>query len=361
MRQPAMMDLNEPPWPEDGDRARGKAGLLLFAALCFLGSWWVAATLRVFDLNVAPPALGTRLFTTALLYALAMGWQPLMATWVVRRWVEAPQGVDLGLRPSTRQFMTAGWLGALLFAAAATLVAWCVEGMAAPAALDAAGVVDLEPPMGVPSGAQAAGVFLAFVGTLVLICLQAFTEEVGWRGYFLARAMDCFGATRGLLLQGLVWGVWYAPVLFFASFARQAPLASLGRSVVCVVTCVLLGTLLGWLRLASKSVAPVVVANTTLTLAAGLPYVLHGLDAGLRSAVLGPAGWLPLALGLVFLARSRWAMVLQLPAPLGMLAGPAPMLVVISKVQPQGHRCAGCGRVTLRRHIRGRCRGTPST
>lgn len=124
---------------------------------------------------------------------------------------------------------------------------------------------------------------------------QALAEEIGWRGYFLPGAMERFGRWRGLILHGAVWGLWYAPVLFFASYGRLDPFGSVGRSLGFIVTCALLGTLFGWLRLASRSVVPVVLANTTLTLAAGLPYVVHGVDAGLRSAAFGPAGWLVLA------------------------------------------------------------------
>ena len=61
----------------------------------------------------------------------------------------------------------------------------------------------------------------------------------------------------------------------------------------------LLGGLLGWLRLASKSIVPTTLANSVLTATAGLPLLLEGDDPGLRAAAYGPAGWLPM--GIVFL------------------------------------------------------------
>jgi hypothetical protein len=48
-------------------RSTETAGMAMFLALSFLGSWFVAASLRVFELNAAPEALGTRLFATSLL------------------------------------------------------------------------------------------------------------------------------------------------------------------------------------------------------------------------------------------------------------------------------------------------------
>ncbi len=97
---------------------------------------------------------------------------------------------------------------------------------------------------------------LAFLGTLALVVGQAFTEEIGWRGYFLPRAMERFGRWGGLVIHGAVWGLWYAPVLFFSSHGQLAWFDSIARSLGFVLSCVLLGTLLGWLRLASRSVLP---------------------------------------------------------------------------------------------------------
>src|SRR5690606_34523057 len=80
------------------EHGRVTAGIALFIVLTFLGSWCMVAVLRLSGATVAPAPLGTRLFTTSLLYALTMGWQPIVATWFVRQWVEPPDGLDLGLR-----------------------------------------------------------------------------------------------------------------------------------------------------------------------------------------------------------------------------------------------------------------------
>jgi hypothetical protein len=52
--------------------ARVRAGLALFTALTLLGTWVVAATWRVVDGGGVPPPWGTRLLTTALLYAVGV-------------------------------------------------------------------------------------------------------------------------------------------------------------------------------------------------------------------------------------------------------------------------------------------------
>lgn len=296
------------------DQGRVNAGIALFITLTFLGSWFMASTLRLAGVTVAPEPLGTRLFTTSLLYALTMGWQPIVATWFVRRWVDPPDGLDLGLRSAGRGFGIVGGAGAIALAVAATGVAalltrWGVAGVST----SMNGTAEFELSSSTPSWSGALALFAAFGATILLVWLQCFAEEVGWRGYFLPRVMERFGPWRGLLLHGAVWGLWYAPLLFLAGYEQLAPLGAVGQSAAFVVTCVLLGMLFGWLRLDSKSLVPVVLANTTLTLAAGLPYVLHGVDAGQRSAVFFPAGWLVLLSVIAGLFLSRWRRAIQIP------------------------------------------------
>jgi uncharacterized protein len=162
----------------------------------------------------------------------------------------------------------------------------------------------------------------AFVGTLLLLWFQAFTEEIGWRGYFLPRAMQRLGRFRGLFAHGVVWGIWYAPVLFFSTYGELTPSGSVLRSLAFIVTSMLVGTLLGWLRLASKSLVLAVIANATLTLMAGLPYFVQGIDAGLRAAIFGAPGWIVLSVSVGILALSRFRLAVRIPERVAVPACP---------------------------------------
>lgn len=297
-------------------RAQANAGLVAFLLLSFSMTWAVAASLRALGLTGAPlESLGTRLFTTSLLYVLTMGWQPFVATILVRRWIDPHDELDLGLRPTRRVFSVVGGTGAIAFVALAALVAFVVGAATDGTSPESSALA--------ANGLDALKLLFAFLGTIALVWVQAFAEELGWRGYFLPRAMERFGHWPGLLLHGAVWGLWYAPVLLFAT-AGPLEFASVVRPLAFVVTCALLGTLYGWLRLASGSLAPVVVTNTTLTLAAGLPYVIHGVDPGLRSAAFGASGWLVLVVAIGALTLTRWRSVVRLPIALG----DAPVTVV---------------------------------
>jgi membrane protease YdiL (CAAX protease family) len=314
---------------------RTRAGLALFAALTLLGTWVVASALRVVEWAVAPPPLGTTLFTTVLLYTVTMGWQPIVATWIVRRWIDPPDRLDLGLRPSTSGFGVVAVVGSLLAVVAAAALAGLLEHVGlGPVSTSLHGTAERELASSSLEGARGLGLAGAFVATVLLVWLQAFGEEVGWRGYFMFRVMVTFGPWRGLLLQALVWGLWYAPVLFFTMYGQLEVLGVVGRCLASVVTCVLWGLLFGWLRLASRSLMPVVLANTVLTLATGLPYVLYGLDAGHRSAILLPPGWLVLVPVLGVLLVSRWRSVVAIDAASAPLEAPAGALHVVIVERP---------------------------
>jgi len=302
---------------------RALAGVVVFLALSFLGSWFVAAAFRVFELSVHPAPLGTRLFTTCLLYSATMGWQPLVAAWIVRRWVD-PDPLDLALRRTRRVYAVVGGVAALGLCFLSAIVGWVAVAAGAGGTATLNGNAEAEITAGGGSAGSILAVLLAFLGTIALVCLQSFNEEVGWRGYFLPRAMGRLGRFGGLFAHGIVWGIWYAPVLFFATYGELSSLDTALRSGAFVVSCMLVGTLLGWLRLASRSLVPVIIANSTLTLIAGLPYLLHGVDSGLRSAIFGAPGWFVLAACIGVLAMSRWRALVRLPEPVPVVsAGPA--------------------------------------
>ena len=273
----------------------------MYLLLTFGFSWIPAALLqRVWSGQSVPTPL--RLLVSSLVYALCMGWQPLVALWVVRRWVDRVNLDDVlgAARPR--------------FYALAALAPLALAGLAMGVALMWPGAV-LQ-----PSGAAAEGdlsslgrvllLTAAAAAALALLWIQALAEEVGWRGYFLARFMGELGPWPGLALHGAIWGLWYAPLLLLSSGDYAG---STLKSASFVLTCMFLGALLGWLRLASKSVVPTTLANSLLTVTAGLPFLLQGDDPGLRGAAYGPAGWLPMIVALLLLLTTRLRQAVRTP------------------------------------------------
>jgi membrane protease YdiL (CAAX protease family) len=259
---------------------RGAAWFLgLVIVLSWLPAWWLMGA------GATDGGAGSRLLRASLVYAAILGWQPVVAMVVVRRWID--RGGDVGVRGASTRFAVLSVVAPLLLLAAAAGLDALLWSQVRPPAVHVDGGLDV---------AAVASMGLGLVGTVAVLWLQAASEELGWRGYLLDRLMAACGSWPGLLVHGALWGLWYAPVFVIGSDG-----GGLARAAGFVVTCALLGTLLGWLRLASGSILASAASNATLTLAAGLPVMLQGTSSA-RSAIYEPAGWIPLAALLLVIA-----------------------------------------------------------
>ena len=228
--------------------------------------------------------LASRLLSAALYYAAVMGWQPLVGAWLARLVRDQRTRTPAGVRwPRLRELAVAALLAVGL--AALSMVVARAFGEPGGASAD-------------PLGSHAA---LAVAGAFVVLAVQAFTEELGWRGFPLSWAIERWGERGGLVIHGLAWGIWYAPMFLISG---GAPSESIPVATGFAVTCLLLGIVLGWLRLWSGSVFPSMVANAVLTVAGGLPMLALAGSSGHRDAVFRWPGWL--VIGAVALAVLTW-------------------------------------------------------
>ncbi|WP_423058619.1 lysostaphin resistance A-like protein [Brevibacterium linens] len=118
-------------------------------------------------------------------------------------------------------------------------------------------------------------------------------EEFGWRGWLLT-SLRPLGTWPALLIIGVVWGLWHAPLILLGyNFGRP----DISGLALMVGGCVMVGILFGWLRLRTGSVWPAAFAHAALN---GCGAMLLGLviDAGAQTpdtalvAFLGVAGWI---------------------------------------------------------------------
>jgi hypothetical protein len=151
---------------------------------------------------------------------------------------------------------------------------------------------------------------------LVLLPL-AFCEEWGWRGFLLPRLLP-LGTWPALVLSGVIWGLWHLPG--YVGPGRRPGLAPF------LVFCVLLGILLGRLRMATGSVWPATVAHAAYnTMVIAFVNVVWSDADQLSPAdpwsfgLSGWPGWIVMAAPVALLAvvgrRSR-------PSSVGGAAGP---------------------------------------
>jgi membrane protease YdiL (CAAX protease family) len=254
-----------------------------------------------FALTVATVALLAPVWSNAsaatvwrptLAYVVAVGWQPFAAVWIVRRRIDAyPSGHTH--RAARRRYTVLAIALAVTLLAGATIVEATL------------GTTTTSVGAPLPPATTLAG----FVGSLVLLCAQALIEESTWRGYLMPRLMQAVGPWPGLCVHGLLWGACYAPVFLRGTSTDAAQLLGV------IVTCGLLGIILGWLRLASGSVAPSTLCNAALTIGGGLPLLMRGATSPF-AAVFAPAGWLPMMLIIATIATQpslRRAVALRRP------------------------------------------------
>ena len=111
----------------------------------------------------------------------------------------------------------------------------------------------LQSALAVESGMQGTD-YIAFLATMIPLAVlvnplmglpQCLGEELAWRGWLLPKLTERFGQLRTVLLTGLVWGIWHAPVVAMGyNYGEGHPLANVAAMVL---FCLVLGVIQGFL------------------------------------------------------------------------------------------------------------------
>lgn len=155
--------------------------------------------------------------------------------------------------------------------------------------------------------AVAAGPFLGLV--------ISFGEEFGWRGYLQGELIK-LGKVRGVLLVGLIWGIWHYPIIWMGYNYPGRPL--LGSLLMTFYT-IELGFVLGWAVLKTGSIWLAAflhaINNQTLSFLFGL---VHAPDDLAFSFGIGVYGLVLLALVVGLVLRDPvWRDYGPAPLPAG--------------------------------------------
>jgi membrane protease YdiL (CAAX protease family) len=159
---------------------------------------------------------------------------------------------------------------------------------------------------GLPPAEILVAIQLAFAITLAPFINVLFTlgEELGWRGFLLPKLMP-FGQWKAILLSGAIWGFWHAPttLLHGYNFPQHPYLGVL----VMIVGCTLLGTILSWLYLNTRSPWVAALGHGAVNASPGLAlyFLKPGFDTVLGGSILGLAGWIAMALFIAWLILTR--------------------------------------------------------
>lgn len=286
-----------------GGRDRADAATLVdwasvgwFTLLAYGGAWLIALPLWLNGRGLQVPWATVDL--TAIMFTPALA--VIVTVKAVRRERLDPDGLGVRVRLPSRArlagFMFGTWLTVTVLALAAPFVG-AVFGVYALDLVHLSGfreqlarVLPHEPSTAV-AWRMIATQLASLVPAALINSVPALGEELGWRGFLLPRLIP-LGRARALVLSGIVWGLWHAPVVLLG---YNYPSDHLLGVLAMVGTTITFGVILGWVRLTSASVWPAVIGHAALNAAAGstgLFYAQGHPPNPFLTGTTGVTGWI---------------------------------------------------------------------
>ena len=278
--------------------------ILLYLLITF-GLTWIYCLLVVYPLanGETPdgvPALATQLLVAACMFFPAIG---VFLTRLVTK--EGFKNVWLkpNLKRNIRYYLLA-WFGpGILTFAGAALYFLFVPGSFDPSCgymrltMEAAGV---------PYEAQAVPMnLLMLIQTVQALFLApalnfftCFGEEWGWRGYLLPKMKNLLPTVPMLLVTGIIWGLWHAPLTIIGhNYGVGYPgFPFTGIAMMCLF-CIVLGIFLSYVTLKTNSCIPAIVGHGAINgiAAIGIYFTADGGNPFIGPAPTGIIGIIPFA------------------------------------------------------------------
>lgn len=188
-----------------------------------------------------------------------------------------------------------------------------IAGMTGLAQLDLENFSGMREGLGLPAGNGVPPVAVLVALQLAILPIVAiapngflaFGEEVGWRGWLHTALMSRWGSWPTLLITGVLWGLWHAPVILLGYNFERTDLTGV---LFMVLGCTAWAVIFGWIRIQSGSVLTAAVAHGALNGAAGAIFLFLAAGVHPDQAIVGPLGavvWGIIAVVAVVLAVLR--------------------------------------------------------
>ena len=146
------------------------------------------------------------------------------------------------------------------------------------------------------------------IGSAIIIApliniLFAFGEELGWRGFLLPKLMP-LGQWKAIIISNVIWGLWHAPAIVQGHNYPGYPVWGV---LMMVVLTVLLGIILSWLYLNTRSPWAPALAHGSVNAVASLSlmFLVPGFDIAIGGTLASVMGWIPLGAFVLWLVLSR--------------------------------------------------------
>lgn len=267
-----------------------RRSLVIFGVISFGVSWFICGPLWSSGQGTASPQLG--------LYATAMMFTPsaaVLGVWLLtrRRGDRDPRelAAKTGLGMGPRRGRTIGviiglWVGIPVFVVITTLICAAL-GLYR---LDLVGLSMLAQQHEQLTGRAPDPQMMLIVSigavalTPILNALPSFGEEWGWRGW-LYPTLRRYGTWPAILISGLIWGAWHAPLTLLGyNYALLGPWSAL----MFLPFCIAFGAVLAWTREFTGSVWPAVAAHGGFNGSTGLVLLFGAAGQEVNFALVGP-------------------------------------------------------------------------
>jgi membrane protease YdiL (CAAX protease family) len=125
-----------------------------------------------------------------------------------------------------------------------------------------------------------------FIGPLIN-ALNCFGEEWGWRGYLLPKMKGKFKIIPMLLINGVIWGVWHAPLTALGHNYGTGYLGFPFTGIFAmVIFCIVLGTIFSYVTIKTNSCLPAIFAHGSINSIAAVG-IYYSVDGG--NPFVGPS------------------------------------------------------------------------
>jgi membrane protease YdiL (CAAX protease family) len=133
------------------------------------------------------------------------------------------------------------------------------------------------------------------VGPVINI-IPTMGEELGWRGYLLPKLRTLFSDRLSLVLSGVIWGLWHAPVIILGHNYGTNYLGYPYLGILMMLLfCVSMGIIVGYFTIKINSVIPAAMVHSAINAGAALPLLVAkvGINQIIGPTITGLIGGLP--------------------------------------------------------------------
>lgn len=97
--------------------------------------------------------------------------------------------------------------------------------------------------------------FAVFIPSLVLSFIllwpSYFGEEYGWRAYLQDRLFPLLGGYKGVLILGIIWGLWHIPLIIYGALFQGQPVLGI---CLMIINTIIMGIILSYTVLKTGSI-----------------------------------------------------------------------------------------------------------